>query len=261
MSPLVPEDVYATHAALIESVLAAVGRSHRLMRDDGDEFASWARVRLLDNDRAILRKFAGRSSLRTFLVTVIERLYLDWRNHEWGKWRPSSEARRLGEVAVELERLIGRDGWPFEQAVASLVSRGMAASAAECERAWTRLPRHPRRQRVDEEALTELAAGSAVDPIEEGDARARERRLVASLERAVAGLPEPDQVILRLRYWSGIKVSRIAGVTGDEPKALYRRFERLWDGLRERLEAEGVDRTAVADLLETWRDHGGEEDA
>ncbi len=262
MPPLVPEDVYAIHAALIESVLAAACRSHRLTRDDGDEFASWARVRLLDNDRAILRKFAGRSSLRTFLVTVVERLYLDWRNHEWGKWRPSSEARRLGGVAIELERLVGRDGWPFEQAVESLVSRGVALDAAECERAWARLPRHPRRQRVDEDVLATVpAAGPSVDPVEEDDARSRSRRLVAALERAVAGLAEADQTILRLRYWSGIKVSRIAPVVGDEPKALYRRFERLWDALRERLEADGLDGAAVAELLSGWRDDGGEDDA
>ena len=58
--PLAPDDVFATHAELIESVLAASGRVHRLPADHAEEFRSWAR--LLDHDQAILRKFAGRSA-------------------------------------------------------------------------------------------------------------------------------------------------------------------------------------------------------
>ena len=89
----------------------------------------------------------------------MERLFLDWRNHEWGKWRPSSEARRQGQVAIELERLILRDHYTFDEAVRTLLGRGLAKSAEECEVTWARLPRRPRRQRVDEESLTELPAG------------------------------------------------------------------------------------------------------
>lgn len=255
------ESPYTAHASLIESVLAVSCRMHRLAPDHADEFRSWAHLRLLEHDQAILRKFGGRSRLRTFLVTVIERLFLDWRNHEWGKWRPSSEARRVGPVAIELERLVGRDGWPFDQAAASLVSRGAAASSDECEQVWMRLPQHPRRQRVHEEVLATVpATGTETDPVEEDDHRRQARRLVAALERAVNELPAADQQILRLRYWSGVKVSRIAVLVGEEQKALYRRYERLWSGLRQQLAAAGLDEATVAGLLASWRDEG-EKDA
>lgn len=255
------ESPYTAHTSLIESVLAASCRMHRLAPDHADEFRSWARLRLLENDQAILRKFGGRSRFRTFLVTVVERLFLDWRNHEWGKWRPSSEARRVGAVAIELERLVGRDGWPFEQAAASLVSRGVAASGDECERVWMRLPRHPRRQRVHEEVLATVpATGTDADPVEEDDHRRQARRLVAALECAVEALPAADQQILRLRYWSGVKVSRIAVLVGEEQKTLYRRYERLWSGLRQQLAVAGLDDATVTGLLASWRGEG-EEDA
>ena len=128
-------DLYAAHAATIESALAQASRSHRLAPDAGDEFCSWARVRLLDHDQAILRKFQERSALRTFLITVVQRLYLDWRNAEWGKWRPTAEARRLGAVAIELERLVLRDQLSYDEAVRTLAARG-AATPDECERVW-----------------------------------------------------------------------------------------------------------------------------
>ena len=91
-----PVDLFSQHLETIESTLAHTCRVHRLAPDAASEFRSWATVRLLDHDQAVLRKFQGRSSLRTFLITVVQRLFLDWRNAEWGKWRPTADARRLG---------------------------------------------------------------------------------------------------------------------------------------------------------------------
>ena len=140
------EHLYTQHADAIESVLAYTRRAQRLTPDAGDEFASWARLKLIENDCAILRKFQGLSSIRTFLVTVIQLLFLDWRISEWGKWRPTADARRLGPVAIELERLVLRDSIEFEQAAQTLVSKGIALSRDECDRVWSELPRRPRRQ-------------------------------------------------------------------------------------------------------------------
>ena len=52
----------------------------------------------------------GRGSLNTYLRVVIERLVLDMRVTNWGKWRPSARARRLGAEAVLFEQLTVRDG-------------------------------------------------------------------------------------------------------------------------------------------------------
>jgi len=246
-----PVDLYSANAALIKAVLNASCRVHQLAPDHADEFQSWATVRLLDHDQAILRKFSERSSLRTFLVTVVERLFLDWRNHEWGKWRPTSEARRHGAVAIELERLVLRDHCTFEEAVQTVTARGLAVSAAECEAVWARLPRRPRRQRVDEESLAELPLeGISADPLEARERRARVVAVQQALERAVAALPPGEQAILRLRYWSGVAVSRIAVMTGEDQKQLYRRFERLRRELKQRLEHEGVSAADLAGSLD-----------
>jgi RNA polymerase sigma factor (sigma-70 family) len=246
-----PVDLFSANAALINAVLNASCRVHRLAPDHADEFRSWATVRLLDHEQAILRKFSARSSLRTFLVTVVERLFLDWRNHEWGKWRPSSEARRHGAVAIELERLILRDHYTFDEAVRTLIGRGLAASAAECEGTWARLPRRPRRQRVDEESLSELPADLiTADRLEANERCARVAAVQQALERAIAGLPADDQAILRLRYWSGVTVARIAVMTGQDQKQLYRRFERLSRGLKQRLEEQGVSAADLAGSLD-----------
>jgi hypothetical protein len=82
----------------------------------------------MENDYRAIRAFAGRSSLHTYLLSVIAHYYQDWRNARLGKWRPSTEARRLGPVAVRLETLIGRDGLTLDQACELLRMSGTPLS-------------------------------------------------------------------------------------------------------------------------------------
>ncbi len=186
-------DPYTAHAETIESALSHACRGHRLAPDVADEFRSWARLRLIDNNQAILRKFEGRSKLRTFLITVVQRLYLDWRNAEWGKWRPSADARRLGPVAVELERLVLRDQLAYDEAVQTLAAKGLA-SADECERAWVQLPRRPRRRRVDEDDMASLASpSSATELVDDDESRAEATAMSEALRRALDTLPAADR--------------------------------------------------------------------
>lgn len=252
------DNLYAAHAPLIELVIMATCRAHRLPRDHADEFRSWANVRLLEHDQAILRKFSGRSLIRTYLTTVVERLFLDWRNHEWGKWRPSSEARRSGAVAIELERLVLRDRVPLGEAVRMTVDGGHAPDAETCYAVWARLPQRPRRQRVGEEQLFDRPApGPVRDPVDAAALREQRARLMVILEQAVAALPAGDQAILRLRYWSGVPVSRLAVTTGEDPKQLYRRFERILRELRHRFTELGVE-GELGDLFDGFDpDEGG----
>ena len=243
-----PPDLYTTHAAIIESALAQVSRSHRLAPDAADEFCSWARLRLIDHDQAILRKFQERSSLRTFLITVVQRLYLDWRNAEWGKWRPTAEARRLGLVAIELERLVLRDSLAYDEAVQTLAARGIATADA-CERVWVQLPRRPRRKRVDEADMAALpGTASASESVDDDEARVEATAMCDALAGALKALPPTDQMLLQLRFFAGHTVARIAALTGENQKLLYRRFDLLKAGLRTRLEADGLTGEILARL-------------
>jgi RNA polymerase sigma factor for flagellar operon FliA len=242
--------LYSEHADTIESVLAYTRRAHRLTADAGDEFSSWARLRLLEDDGAILRKFQGLSSFKTYLVTVIQRLFLDWRIKEWGRWRPTTDARRLGPVAIELERLVLRDRLEFDEAAATLVSKGIALSRDECDRLWGALPRRPGRHLAAEGALQELpAALPARDPIAVQEQHASAGRASAALAEAIPGLTPQEQLIIRLRFQDGITVARIATLLGVEQKPLYRRIDQILARLRATLTAAGVTADEVRELL------------
>lgn len=242
-------NLYSENQDAIEAVLAFIRRRHRLSADDGDEFSAWARLRLLEDDCAVLARFQGLSNFKTFIVSVIGHLFQDWRNQQWGKWRPTAEARRLGPVAIELERLILRDRIEFEQAAQLLVSRGIAESIAHCDALWPRLKRHAGREFVNVDAVTNLAVAPAPDPIDEDERRQLAIRVLAVMQRALAQLPPADNVMFRLRYWDKVTVARIAAMQGTEQKPLYRRFEQILNQLRKSMLAEGVTEVEIRELL------------
>src|SRR5258708_2416755 len=102
----------------IQDLTRRVAQRHHLGRDEREDFSSFVLLRMLEGDCAILRKFRGTSSLRTYLTVVVHRLLLDFRVQERGKWRPSMASRRQGTLGCQLDLLMNRDGLELEQALA-----------------------------------------------------------------------------------------------------------------------------------------------
>jgi RNA polymerase sigma factor (sigma-70 family) len=248
-----PESTYLENLASIERIAAFVARKAHLSPDDTAEFVQIVRVRLFENDYAIIRKFEERSSFTTYLTTVIVRLFHQWRVEQWGKWRPSAEARRLGDTAITLERLLTRDGYTFSEAVKTLTMRsGANASVAELEAIYARLPnRSPRPGLVFGEVSPDAAAveSDAGDRVEARDRERTARRTAAILDKVLQTFDEEDRLILKLRFWKGYKVPEIARDLHLDPKKLYKRLDKLFAGLRRALEAAGVRRSDIEALL------------
>jgi RNA polymerase sigma factor for flagellar operon FliA len=246
------EGLYLSHRALIESALSAICRRHRLTADDADELASIVRLRLIEDDYAILRRFEGRSSLRTYLLAVITHCFQDFRNARWGKWRPSAEAKRLGPLAVRLETLLVRDGRSLDEAHETLrTNLNIEASRAMLEALATQFPARHGRTLVGVEALEDLAAVQAgpdesLSREEDGNLA---RRAAAVLALAVSDLSAEDQLIVRLRFQDDCTVADISRALHLEQKSLYRRFDKVLQTLRARVESEGIDAAMVAKLL------------
>lgn len=245
-----PTDLYSEHSETIEAVLAHVRRRHLLSPDTAEEFSSWARLRLFEDDCAVLRKFRGQSSLRTYLTTVLLHLFLDWRNAQWGRWRPTAQARRSGPLAIELERLVLRDGRDFDEAVELLVSTGAAASRAECDQAWAQLKRQPVRKMTTTEVLVEVAArDDAQARVDFESMQEKAGRAAGALRQALRRLDDQEQVILRLCYVNRFTAKQIGAVMDLEAKPLYRRIEQIEAKLGALLMAAGVSKDEVRDLF------------
>lgn len=260
------DELYVSHAELIERSIGAVCRRHNLFGPDAEDFAGIVRIHLISDNYAVLRRFQGRSSMASYLTVVITRQFQDWRNARWGKWRPSAEAKRLGETAVRLETLTVRDGLTMDEACELLRSRHQTLdSRASLEAMSARFPVRHKRLMVDDSAMELMAAPGedAESRVVAAEVSSTAARASAMLGRSLKGLAPQDQLILRMRFTENMQISEIAKALQLEAKPLYRRIEKLLESLRGALEATGLTATLVTEALdahgfdETLRESGG----
>jgi RNA polymerase sigma factor (sigma-70 family) len=241
---MTPRELFESELPMVGQVISFVCRRHRLFHEEGEDFRSYALVKLVDNDYAILRKFEGRSSLRTYLTIVIERLSIDYQISRRGKWRPSARALELGREAIELDTLLHRDGYSAHEAVQTLlVSKSSGLSEESLLEVARQLPSRPRRA-FERQLSTPLPAGdgAAADRLVlEKERESELHRVRCALAAALARLSPEDRLIARLRFLEGWPPNRIATAVSRDPKTLYRRIERLKRDLRRLLSKEGID--------------------
>jgi RNA polymerase sigma factor for flagellar operon FliA len=247
-----PEETYLQNLRTIERIAAFVARRHHLATSEVEEFVQETLVRLLDDDYAVIRKFEGRSSFSTYLNTVIGRLFTQWRVEQWGKWRPSAEAKRLGDKAVTLERLLSREGFTLAEAVRMLTTGDMPYTISELEAIYMRLPsRTPRPIVVADDTVPDVMAVEA-DAYERLEASDRTRTLQQALRKMddlIQKMDAEDRLILQMRFWDGRRVPDIARALHLDQKKLYKRLDRLFLLLRRELESAGVAKSDLASLM------------
>lgn len=233
------ERLFLEHLAWIERTLAHMAQRAGFRDEDAEDAAAFVRTRLIEDDYGVLGRFRGGSRLTTYLVTVMANLVRDYRVHLWGRWRPSASARRAGDVAVRLERLIHRDGLSRDEAVQTLLSRGdVHIEEGDLRRLVASLPDRDRADRVALDVET-LPAGD--DPAEAAVIGPLVDRVRSALTAAISELPDEETVIIQLHFFEGLGRSDVARALGLEVKPFYRRFNRILVDLRERLEERGID--------------------
>ena len=239
------------HLDIVDQIVRTIGRRRHLSSTERDDFASFVHLRLVEDDYAILRKFQNRSTLWTYLATVIEHLALDFYAQKWGRWRPSAVANRLGPVAVLLERLVTRDSHTIEEAMEIVrTNHGVASGDAELRTMWDQLPVRVRTTEVGEEAAAAISGGENSESIVEDADRLRG---IARLQRALAAafdqLAVQDRVLIALRFDQDLSVVEIAKLTGSSVPTLHRRLDKSVKQLRLALTNVGFDSQEIANLI------------
>lgn len=242
--------MYRDNLDLINSVIGCVSRMMHLSVEDREDFVSAAHLKLIDDDYAVLRKFQGSSSLKTYLVIVIKRFSIDFRNQRWGRWRASVLAKRLGDVAVALETLICRDGLPFSEASSILVAKHLATES-EVEDLLVQLPVRFERKFESDEGLETLPGPgpTPLDLMRKAERVNRQQEIVEATRELSDKLDDLDQVILRMSFEDSVTVADMAKILGLDQRRLYTVRARILRGLRKSLEEMGFGRRDVAELF------------
>jgi RNA polymerase sigma factor for flagellar operon FliA len=246
------ERIFLDNLGLIDQVVRFIAQRHRLSPDERDELQAGVRLKLIEDDYAVIRKFGGRSSLRTYLTVVVQRHFLDNRIQRWGRWRPSVQAQRAGPLAILLDRLLMHDKLTFDEALEVLRTKhGVTESREVLERLREMLPERQPRRFVSDDQLADIAKDADVEAglINEIDHGTQAAEIDRALSAALAHCQPGERLLLKLRFQDGFQVSRIADLLDVEAKPLYRRLEQIMASVRRELEARGIDKAAIADLL------------
>jgi RNA polymerase sigma factor for flagellar operon FliA len=242
------EDLYRQHLTHIDQIAASVCRRHGVNHHDAEDFASDIRLKLCENDYAAIRKFQGKSSFTTYLTVVINKAFLDHRRHLWGKWTPSTQAKRVGPVAIVLETLVYRDGCTFETACQVLEQKhAFEIDRRELRTVLAQLPRRaPRRFESDDDLGTLPSNDDADAPLLADERAEQQASAEAALRDALATLQDEDRAIIRMMYYEGMSAADVARGLYIDQKRLYPRIRQLLGSLRKIL----TERKISPDVLE-----------
>jgi RNA polymerase sigma factor for flagellar operon FliA len=249
---MTPEQVFLAELQRIEAIVAFVCRRHRCSREDAEDFSSAAKLKLIEDDYAVFRQFEGKSRLGTYLAVVIERYFLDYRNHLWGKWRPCAEAIRLGETAIRLDELLSKHGHTFAEACEIIRSNpGEPVSIEELSRLAARMPRRVPRRIEREDALLQLPSREASPDqrLRDGELLARRSEVWSALQRALSTLPAEERLIVKMRIEDEFSIANIARALRLAPKPLYPRIKKILNDLKINLLREGIRPEEIPDIL------------
>lgn len=248
-----PKELLEANLSLVERVIARVCLKAHLTGADAEDFASTARLHLIENDYHVLRQHDPSSSLAAYLAVVLQRLLCDERNRTRGRWRPSAEAKRMGASGVLLETLLLRDRRPLQEVVPIVTSTARHLTARDIEAMAARLPeRAPRVHSIELDettADTTPAAERADARVMEEEHRKLARRTQEVLRDAMAAMPLEDRMIVKLRFGSAMNVADVARILRLEQRPLYRRIELLLDRMRQLLAQAGIDSSIATELI------------
>ena len=252
-----PDDYDALFHAqlpLLDRLIAGVARRVGLRGDEVEDYASWARMRLWEHDYGILRKWRRESQLSTYLAVVLTNLGHEYRNKHRGRWRSSAAARRLGRLALMLERLLYLHGMHLDEAGEWLRTRGETTmSDRELAALRAQLPERlgPRPPVEDHPDLDGLADDGSTDArLLDEEVDATRQAAYHTLHAALARLTPLEQVIIRQYFLDGQTLADVARALGVEQKPLYRVKDGAIRMLKEYLLEAGMTRESLQGLLD-----------
>lgn len=240
-----PEQLFLALLPFIDRRSKSACRGRNLNREDTEDFCQLLKMKLVQNDYAVLRN-CNNKELNSYISIVAGNALRDYCNHLWGKWRPRREVERMGEVAVRLARMIDRDQWPRDQAVDYMHRYGgVAESRQELAELAELVPITWGRRLEGEEALTALPATEPTpeETLLKSEGDRMRLRLLETLERVLRNYPPEDVLIMRMCQL--FTVTEIARTLKLEAKPLFRRRDKLLRSLREDLERAGIERQDV----------------
>lgn len=250
---------YADNIKQINEAISIICRRYSMTRDDEKDFAQQVHLHLIENDYRKLRAYKGNSSLKTYLYTVISRIFID---KVRVKWHPSARAKSLGEKAVVLEKLIYRDQYTLHEACQILAAN--PSTALDENTAHAMLGRlHFKTSRFtiidDSEELLRRIPDPAPDPetrIAQKQLHQKRQKVITIIGDMISLLSGEDKLLIKLLFIDGHRISEIARLLGKDDRQLYKRTQSILRTVRESMADAGIGEDDIREVLVLSGEYG-----
>ncbi|MBF0287239.1 MAG: sigma-70 family RNA polymerase sigma factor [SAR324 cluster bacterium] len=247
-----PSDLFEKYFEDLQKVIMSTCARHRVFHQEAEEFISHIHFRLVDKNYAILRAYDGRSSFQTYLYTVVSRLFIDKFRSINGRWRPSKNAEKLGEVAVKFEELVHKERYTAEEAYHILtINHNLQLSREKWEKMIAHLKRTPKLHITSHDEVQDFAEETTPESvITAAIKKAAAEKIKSTLEGLIKELEEDDQLMLKMKFFSGHSIKQISIVLGRNRNYISKRLQSLLIQMKDNLLSQGFDWENVQDTLE-----------
>lgn len=244
---------HQVHTHHVNEALRAIECSLRIRPEDRADFRHDAWIYMQEHKAALSRWLELSRLHHAYLRKALQRFAIAWLRKHTRRWRPSAAAKRRGAVAIEIERLVARDGWPLAQAIDCLhVKLGGTVSRRALDFAIDDLRLNPPLRVVTGVNLDGLPSSSMPPEAEflGEEAAVKRFRIAARLQAAYQALDLLDQRILALKFARGMTMAEIGRRLDASTDGVQKRYQRLKCKLRVRLAADGITPADVAAVLQ-----------
>jgi RNA polymerase sigma factor for flagellar operon FliA len=249
------EKLFIEQLGTIDRAIRFACHRYALRDEEAEDFASVVKLKLIEDDYAVIRKHSPCYSFAAHIAVVVQRLLLDYRVTQWGKWHASAEAKRFGEPAITIETMMHRDGRTLDEIVPVLLRRWPDLTRVRIDAISRALPQRMRRPRAVEIDLAAETIGdddlSVHEAAFEADRNQLSQRIATIVRETMNGLDEHDRLVFRLRFEGAMSIAEIARTLCVEQKPLYRQLQRALARIRARLENAGISVEDANDVLST----------
>ncbi len=282
-----PAEFFKDNLKHIEEVIKSICIRYHIHGEDAKDFSQDVKLNLIEDDYKKIRAFKGKSTFKTYLTTVISRIYIDYRREEKGYWRPSKVAKELGNIAVILEELIYRDRHTFQEAYAILtMNHKFTITEDESYDIYCKLPVRRVRPFTKDEGDKPLDSTydsahlnpSKKRPFWRGDKpldstydsaprpdeilitkeyNERKEKLLEVIKEIRSSLSSEESLLLKMFFEDDQKISVIARILNKDRNYVDRRIKVLLSDFRKKILATpGINEGDVIELIKFIEEYG-----
>lgn len=221
----------------IKTIARKTSKAKGLASDCHKDFVSYVILKFVENDYRRLQQFRHNCQWKTYLTKVIKRLWINFLEEQFGKWRSSQKATQLGTHAQELERLVYREGFSLREAIQILNQKHhTTGDSQDWESIYQQLPTRLPKRFIDLESANHVATSQNIEQelLNREEQRVTHLKLL-HIKKFIASLNPEDQNLLWLRFEHCLTIPQISKRTGIKNRSLYFKLNNCIKHVRKKI--------------------------